>query len=116
MAPTKLGNVDDLVTIDTKNLGQVTGFPQETGPLPPNIPLSVDPETGEQEYPAFLEDWILSLVPKEPWEVNPLERSRANRLADLRRGDRVDDAEAIKVEQEAARLAAQGKGVELFSR
>jgi len=116
VAPTKLGNVDDLVTIDTKNLGQVTGFPQETGPLPPNIPLSVDPETGEQEYPAFLEDWILSLVPKEPWEVNPLERSRANRLADLRRGDRVDDAEAIKVEQEAARLAAQGKGVELFSR
>ena len=59
----RLGNVDDLITIDTGDLmGLATGFPRaDSGPLPPNAPLGVDPRTGEQEYPPFLEDRVLEL-------------------------------------------------------
>ena len=43
-----LGTISDLVSVDSENLGVVTAFAGKPGVLPPTIPLSVDPRTGEQ--------------------------------------------------------------------
>lgn len=110
VAEKKLGTVDDLITLDTENMGTITGFPAVTGPLPPNIPLSVDPRTGEQEYPPILEDRELLLVPKGGPSLfgkkeGPLEGLRSDGVA--------TEKEMRRLQKEIDRLEMRGAGVQL---
>ena len=110
VAEKKLGNVSDLVTVESENFGSITAFPALTGPLPPNIPLSVDPRTGEQEFPPFLEDAEVTMVPKRGL-FGGLGGGGKGPLEDLKFDGYMDEKEAAKIEREAQRLQREGKGL-----
>jgi len=110
VAEKRLGNVSDLVTVESENFGSITAFPALTGPLPPNIPLSVDPRTGEQEFPPFLEDSEVTMVPRRGL-LGGLGGGAKGPLEDLRLDGFLDEREAAKIEREARKLEREGKGL-----
>ena len=73
-----LGNTDDLVTLDTRQLGRITAFAEEAEPMAPNVNIEINPENGKIEFPPVLDEGVFELSKKN--FVLPYDKSKPDPL------------------------------------